>query len=299
MHRRTNHLFLLVSLICLVFVAQLVFAQAPIAVDGGSTGIPDSGSASSTIIVPNAVTITDVNVSVNISHPHGGDLRITLTHDDTGTSITLLNRLNGPGYTFGCGANAINATFDDSTSATMDSFDCTGNFNANVTGGWQPTDSLSVFNGQSSAGSWTLTIQDLVAGDTGSLTSWRIIFNDLQAIASGASGPALVVPNEGMVTIHGGNSQPVYYAPGSDAIKDGNGNPLILPNDADKNGYDTYVVTEVRLIDEELWVALFLGNSTWGWAPLSRVQQDTLLPPPSNLSTEPAEDNGGKGPTKS
>ena len=295
-----NKLLLLIGLLTLVLGVHTAFAQTTTAIVVNSTtasAIPDNGSVANSITVPDVQVISDVNISVNISHPHGGDLRISLRHDDTGTTVVLLNRLNGPGFTFGCGANSINATFDDSANAPMDSFDCSGNFDANVTGGWQPTGSLASFNGQNTSGTWTLVVEDIVTNDTGTLNSWSVIFNDLQAVASGASGPALAVPNEGMVTIHGGNSQPVYFDPGGDTIKDGNGNNVILPNDADKNGFDTYVVTETQLVGEDLWVGIFLGNASWGWVPLERVQQDTLLPPPSNPTTT-ASDESGKGPTK-
>ena len=86
-----------------------------------------------------------------------------------------------------------------------------------------------------------------------------------------------VIPNEGLVQISAEQAQPVYYAPAEHPIQL-NGGELWLPADADGNGYDTYVVTEVRIVDGEVWVGIFLGSSLWGWVPLANVTPLSYIP---------------------
>lgn len=139
--------------------------------------INDASATSSTIIVGDNGPITDLNVVLNIGHSHAGDLRITLTHESTGTSITLLRQLNGPGYQYGCGSDAIAVVLDDSAGAPLDSYDCSGSFDAPATGTWQPSDALAAFNGENLNGRWTLQITDNINTDDGVLNSWGLIFN--------------------------------------------------------------------------------------------------------------------------
>lgn len=139
--------------------------------------INDATSATSTINVPESGTISDVNVVVDIAHSHSGDLQITLTHGPTGRQTTLLQWLNGPGFAFGCGSDGIAAVFDDAASSPMDSYDCSSDFEAPVTGVWQPTGNLTTFNGINMAGSWTIEVNDTIATDNGTLNAWALIFN--------------------------------------------------------------------------------------------------------------------------
>lgn len=170
--------FVLFLLVLFILPATSVMAQTPL-VFTASPGvtISDVTPVVSTITVPTAASIADVNVAVNIGHTHAGDLQLTLTHDDTGTAITLVNRANGPGFAFGCGSNGIVAGFDDSAAIPMDSYDCSVDFESPITGIWKPTVPLSAFNGQSTAGNWTLRIVDILPTDNGVLNSWSVIFN--------------------------------------------------------------------------------------------------------------------------
>lgn len=169
----------LAFLFCILALIFVPAANAQVQTFSSSPGAPISEAApvQNSITVTNAETIADLNVSVNITHSHGGDLRIRLTHATSGLSIILLRWLNGPGYAYGCGADGINATFDDAAAGPMDSFDCRDNFEMPVSGAWKPTNPLSVFNGQSMAGVWTLEVVDAVQTDNGTLNSWSLIFN--------------------------------------------------------------------------------------------------------------------------
>lgn len=151
--------------------SQMTFTSAP------GTAISDAAPVQNAVTVPAADTVVDLNVAVSITHSHGGDLRIRLTHAASGRSIILLRWLNGPGFAYGCGADAINATFDDAAAGPMDAFNCKDNFEMPVTGAWKPSQPLSTFNGISMAGVWTLEIVDALPTDNGVLNSWSLIFN--------------------------------------------------------------------------------------------------------------------------
>lgn len=140
--------------------------------------ISEAAAARDTIVVGAGGTVTDLKVEVNISHSHSGDLRIRLTHQQSGRSVILLRWLNGPGYAFGCGSNGINAVFDDAAAGPMDAYDCSNAFDAIVTGSWKPTQGLSAFEGVPISGSWMLEVSDAVQSDNGTLNSWALVFND-------------------------------------------------------------------------------------------------------------------------
>jgi len=124
--------------------------------------IPDTAPPNintSTITVPDMMTITDVNVlSLEILHTFIGDLIITLTHVDTGTSAQLMNDQ--------CGTEEdILGDFDDS-GVTIP---------CPPSGGvYAPINPFSVFNGEDFNGTWTLTIEDEANVDGGSLESWTL-----------------------------------------------------------------------------------------------------------------------------
>jgi hypothetical protein len=85
------------------------------------------------------------------------------------------------------------------------------------------------------------------------------------------STPLLSVPNEGMIMITYSLQQPAYGQPGGAVARDASGTPVVLPKDADGNGFDTYVVTGVQEVDGQTWVSIFLGSGDWGWVPLDEV----------------------------
>jgi subtilisin-like proprotein convertase family protein len=127
--------------------------------------IADQGSAMSTLQVSQSVSLSDVNVRVQINHTYVGDLMVTL-RSPAGTTVTLLNRP-------ACGDNNMNVTFDDSSSFNLQSH-CAGT-TPWYSGVARPYQALSAFNGQSSAGTWTLTVSDHAAGDGGTLVDWELL----------------------------------------------------------------------------------------------------------------------------
>lgn len=94
--------------------------------------------------------VTDINVSVNITHPDVSQLEVKLTHVDSGRQVVLV----APGDR--TGAN-LNLTFDSEGAPAV-----------------QPSESLLAFNGVDPNGNWTLSVLDTESGDSGTLNSWGI-----------------------------------------------------------------------------------------------------------------------------
>ncbi len=106
-------------------------------------------------------TILDVNVTIDVTHTWTADLDISIT-SPSGTTV-ILSDDNGGG-----GDDYTNTVFDDSagTSITAGTAPFTGTFS--------PEGNLSDFFGEDPSGTWTLSIFDDFAGDTGTLNSFSI-----------------------------------------------------------------------------------------------------------------------------
>lgn len=126
--------------------------------------IPEIGTISSDIIVANATTtISKVTVTIDIIHTCPSDLEITL-QSPSATEIILANNIvncNTPGTT-------INVTFDDSAANLLDGT------SAPYSGSYAPTQPLANFDVEDPNGTWSLVIDDVAAGDSGTLNSWSI-----------------------------------------------------------------------------------------------------------------------------
>lgn len=80
--------------------------------------------------------VSSLAVTVDITHPHRGDLRIAMLHEDR--TVTLLDRVGGA---------------DDDVRQTF---------------------SVADFNGMPAAGAWRLIVVDTRRGDAGTLNSWSV-----------------------------------------------------------------------------------------------------------------------------
>lgn len=124
--------------------------------------IPGSGVIESTIFIPDGRTISDVDVSLNVQHSYVGDLRMSLI-GPTGQTVQLVNRRGGSGQNF------TGTTFN-SQSATPITVGA-----APFTGSFRPEQTLNAFNNTAAVGLWTLRIEDLRAGDAGTLLDWELV----------------------------------------------------------------------------------------------------------------------------
>jgi subtilisin-like proprotein convertase family protein len=127
--------------------------------------IPDNGGAydvQTGILVGQSGTITDVNVSIDITHTWVGDLDVAVQSPDL-TFLQLMDPFNPCQQ-----QDDLIVTFDDDGVA----FDC------NLTGSdisMQSTHaSLSDWNGEEVSGSWIIGVGDFGTGDTGTLNGWSV-----------------------------------------------------------------------------------------------------------------------------
>jgi subtilisin-like proprotein convertase family protein len=137
--------------------------------------IPDAATTTSTLIVSNHGTITDVNALLsNITHTWVSDLDIFLI-SPFGTTV-MLTTDNGS-----AGDNYINTVFDDSAAASITTI------LAPFTGTFRPEGLLSAFNGQDAFGTWTLRVTDDSVGDTGTINNWGL---NITGVAPNVPEPA-------------------------------------------------------------------------------------------------------------
>ncbi len=135
-----------------------------------STDVPkaisdtDTSTITSTLNVPTAGTITDINVlNLNGTHTWFSDLDFKLTSPAT-TEVPIMDQTCNDDNQY----ENFNLNLDDE--ATPGAWPCPP-----IGGGtYQPNNPLSAFDGQSSNGTWTLTVNDNFNQDGGSLNSWSL-----------------------------------------------------------------------------------------------------------------------------
>jgi subtilisin-like proprotein convertase family protein len=141
--------------------------NVPISLPNGTTTI------SSQLTVPASATIDDLDVTVNMAHAWVGDLSMVLTHQNTGTAVTIIDRPGVPASTYGCSGNNIAATLDDEASTSVEN-QCAGG-TPTINGTFTPNNALSAFDGESSSGTWQLSVTDhFTSADSGTLNGWSI-----------------------------------------------------------------------------------------------------------------------------
>ncbi len=137
--------------------------------DAPALAIPDNDAngISSTITVPTNNTIDDLDIDIDLSHTWVGDVIITIEH--LGVTATILDRPGFTGTGNGCSEDDIDAVFDDEGTAAAETMCNTGTA---ISGNVIPNSTLSVFDGLSSAGVWTITVSDNAGQDLGTLNEW-------------------------------------------------------------------------------------------------------------------------------
>ncbi|MUU79383.1 reprolysin-like metallopeptidase [Winogradskyella endarachnes] len=129
--------------------------DTPMSIPIGNNGI------NSVINIATPLLITDVNVTVNVSHSYLEDVTLVLI-SPTGTEI-ILTENNG-----GNGDNYTSTVFDNDASISITSG------SAPFTGSFIPEGDLTQLNGSLSNGDWTLNASDNFFLDSGTLDSWVI-----------------------------------------------------------------------------------------------------------------------------
>jgi subtilisin-like proprotein convertase family protein len=121
----------------------------------------DPQTITSVITVVDNLQVSDINVTLDISHTWVSDLVITL-ESPAGTVVTLISN--------SCGDLVdIDVVFDNEGA----DFSCSSS-GAGISGTIKPLGSLAQFNGESSAGDWILTVADQFPADGGALNNYLL-----------------------------------------------------------------------------------------------------------------------------
>jgi len=139
--------------------------NSTVAIPNATTNGTEAAPGESIIAITNNITITDVNVTLNITYGYVEDLRVVLT-SPAGTTVELFKNLAS-----NSGANFTNTVLDDIGATAITA---TTAANAPFTATYSPENPLSVLNNETSVGNWKLSVYDNWTDDSGSITSWSI-----------------------------------------------------------------------------------------------------------------------------
>jgi len=151
-----------------------------------SPAILDGKGVPVSVIVDRDLTITDLNVKLDITHSYDGDLYIYLVGPD-GTSVELVNFRGGSGNNFW-----VTRLNDEAATSIASGI-------APFNGAFRPEQSLTAFDGKNARGTWTLWVEDWYQGDTGRVNSVSLTFASVSS--SSANGSALFVADTGAVDV--------------------------------------------------------------------------------------------------
>jgi subtilisin-like proprotein convertase family protein len=126
---------------------------------GGS--IPDPGTMTATIDVPDSLSVDDVNVTLTIDHTRDQDLDVFLI-SPLGTRVELFTDVGGNGDDF------LGTTLDSDAATSI------GTAEAPFSGTYRPEGSLAVLHGENALGTWTLELTDDRKREAGNLQSWSL-----------------------------------------------------------------------------------------------------------------------------
>ena len=160
--------------------------SAPLVLAGAGGTIPSNDPAGrvSTVTVGGAGQhVWDVDVTVDIAHPRGGEIDLFLTAP-SGRTIDLVTDIGGGNADLYRGT-----TFDDQAGIAVS--DSVLPPSGTAFGAVVPEGALGAFVGENPNGTWTLTVVDDTAGNTGTLNGWS-----LRVVTAAACGDGTVNPGE-------------------------------------------------------------------------------------------------------
>lgn len=142
-------------------------ADTPLPIDA------DVSPVQSSLIITPSVQIEDLNIGLDLAHDWVGDLTIELIHQDTSTTVTLLERPGLLTSQWGCNYDDIAVTLDDDASSAVGAA-CI-NQTPTIDGTLLPQESLASFNAEDGKGTWILNVDDAYAlAGHGTLNSWQL-----------------------------------------------------------------------------------------------------------------------------
>ncbi len=246
--------------------------------------LPDGDSAgiSQDLFVGDAGTILDLDVSILADHTYVGDLLFRLENVDSGISVVLMNRPGEPATFFGCSADDVNATFDDSGDYIVETA-CVapGPGPEAIAGRPIPDQALSAFNGLDLAGTWRLFASDNAGADLGQVNEWCL----LPVLAGGAdsdndgvpddSDNCIAVSNSGQYDSNGDN---IGNACDGDVAGPGGGPEDCIVNFADLFVLESAFFTSAGDPNFDADVD-FNGDNNVNFLDLQRMESFFFLPP--------------------
>ena len=122
-------------------------------------GVDPRTTVSDDMVVSGGGAITDLNLSLDLTHNYISDLIVTLQHIDTGTSVVVLDRpgtLNFFSSDIGCMGADVKTTLDDEAAATAED-QCSSP--PAIGGIFSPNNPLSAFDGEDLDGTWRLSVE--------------------------------------------------------------------------------------------------------------------------------------------
>jgi lysyl endopeptidase len=139
--------------------------------------IPDNNATgiTSDLELADGGELLGLEMSLDITHTWVGDLIIRLTHVDSGTMVTLVERpgqVDGSG--FGCSGDNIQTGVSDDAPVSLQS-NCISASVAYPEPAYSPNDPLANFTGLDPSGVWRLSISDNAGGDLGTLNEWCLM----------------------------------------------------------------------------------------------------------------------------
>ncbi|MEZ4778776.1 MAG: HYR domain-containing protein [Flavobacteriaceae bacterium] len=171
-------------------------------------GLPFGASPTtitSTIDVTDDFVINDLDVDLDISHTWVGDIIVEI-QSPAGTSVTIVDQPGSPVTVDGCPGQNMVVTLDDE--ATLPIEDECGAGVPSISGTFTPNNPLSAFDGESTLGTWTITVTDAFpALDDGVLNSWGLSYTHdvvaapYEAILDGTTGTVTVDLNDLLLSV--------------------------------------------------------------------------------------------------
>ncbi len=165
-----RRLVVLCALALLVFVPSSPAATRTYTSHQLHAAIPDGGTLTRTIRVPDSGPVSFVAVGVRIVHPRDSDLAISLV-SPAGTQIPLSTGEGGTGADFGSGAKGCSGNLAWFES---DALDPVSTQTAPFAGEQRPERPLTRLYGDEARGRWSLRIDDRAAGAAGTLLCWQL-----------------------------------------------------------------------------------------------------------------------------
>jgi subtilisin-like proprotein convertase family protein len=153
--------------------------------------IPDNTGVciTSTLAVVEPLTIYDLDIGVLIRHTWNGDLVVSMEHADTGTAITLIDRMGGGNAS----DDGLDVVLDDEAAAPIESATAGGGL---VQDTYTPEQSLTAYDFESTLGTWVLTVCDNGSADTGVLENWSLRVRAPTAQATSRDCNEDLIPDE-------------------------------------------------------------------------------------------------------